>query len=207
MDPEYLRKAQAELNKLNAIDDFVDPGATSNEPEDKRTMAEIMREKRLKAEQDLEEAKNRQETVEERKARLAAQRDLLRKMKDQKRQEELKDFNQRFGESKAAQGDDLYNQFRKMDAEKKNPDSELERRRQIFKNVRKEIARDENIKRENTYKEKMASLEQKSKQKDIERKQKEQEQAELEMQKQAETKAKEEASANFLDGIKSYKIE
>jgi hypothetical protein len=59
MDADYMRKAQAELNKLNAIDDFVDPGATSNEPEDKRTMAEIAREKRMKAEQELEEAKNR----------------------------------------------------------------------------------------------------------------------------------------------------
>jgi len=95
-----MRKAQYELNKLNAIDDFVDPGATSNEPEDKRSMAEIAREKRLKAEQEVENAKNRPETVEERKARLAAQRDLLRKMKDEKRQAELDDFNNRLGDQK-----------------------------------------------------------------------------------------------------------
>jgi len=94
-----------------------------------------------------------------------------------------------------------------MDAEKKNPDTDLERRRQIFKNVRKEIQRDENIKRENTYKEKMASLEQKSKLKDEEKKTREQELESQEHQRQATLKAKEAASTNFLDGIKSYKIE
>ena len=31
--------------------------------------------------------------MEERKARLAAQRDLLRRMKEEKRQKELSDFN------------------------------------------------------------------------------------------------------------------
>ena len=33
------------------------------------------------------------ETVEERKARLKAQRDMLRKIKEEKRQQELSDFN------------------------------------------------------------------------------------------------------------------
>ena len=33
------------------------------------------------------------ETMDERKARLAAQRDLLRKMKEEKRQKELNEFN------------------------------------------------------------------------------------------------------------------
>ena len=40
--------------------------------EDTRTMADVMREKRQKQDLELEEAKKKQETVEERKARLAA---------------------------------------------------------------------------------------------------------------------------------------
>lgn len=44
-------------------------------------MLELMREKNAKAEKDAPKG----ETVEERKARLLAQRDLLRKMKEEKR--------------------------------------------------------------------------------------------------------------------------
>lgn len=115
--------------------------------EDTRTMKEVMRDKRLKQDQEIEEAKskqeNYQETVEERKARLAAQRDLLRKIKDDKRQQELDEFNQRLTSQPGEDG--LYNQFKKMDENKKmsNAELELEKRRQIFKNVRKEIDRDE----------------------------------------------------------------
>lgn len=44
-----------------------------------------MRAKREKTEKYLDGEKNKQETMEERKARLAAQRDLLRKIKEEKR--------------------------------------------------------------------------------------------------------------------------
>jgi hypothetical protein len=92
-------------------------------------MAEVMRDKRQKQDQELEEAKNRQETVEERKARLAAQRDLLRKLKEDKRQQELEDFNKRLDAKPV--GGDLYNQFKKIDENKKgmDADAELEKRR------------------------------------------------------------------------------
>lgn len=72
------------MRKLNSNFEELDLGEEGT-VEDTRTMAEVMRDKRLKQDQELEEAKNRQETVEERKARLAAQRDLLRKMKEEKR--------------------------------------------------------------------------------------------------------------------------
>lgn len=66
-----------------------------------------MRDKRQKLDQELEEAKNRQESVEERKARLAAQRDLLRKLNEDKRQQDLADFNKRLDAKPV--GGDLYN--------------------------------------------------------------------------------------------------
>ena len=49
-------------------------------------MLEIMRDKNAKAEKELEAQRQKGETVEERKARLLAQRDMLRKMKEEKRQ-------------------------------------------------------------------------------------------------------------------------
>lgn len=52
-DPEYLKRAQADLDRLN----FDDNVGRNNEPEDKRSMLEIMREKRAKAEAENEERK------------------------------------------------------------------------------------------------------------------------------------------------------
>ena len=94
------------------------------------------------------------ETVEERKARLAAQRDLLRRMKEEKRQKELNEFNSKFDFNPAAENN-LADELRQLDANKKNPVakpqinnltggagnmSEMDRRRMIYKNVRKDIS-------------------------------------------------------------------
>jgi len=59
------------MRKLNANFEELDLGEEAA-VEDTRTMADVMREKRQKQDLELEEAKNKQETVEERKARLAA---------------------------------------------------------------------------------------------------------------------------------------
>ncbi len=59
------------MRKLNANFEELDLGEEVA-VEDTRTMADLMREKRQKQDLELEEAKNKQETVEERKARLAA---------------------------------------------------------------------------------------------------------------------------------------
>ena len=65
----------------------------------------------------------------------------------------------------------LFEQFKKLDEEKKAPqlgagsagtelvDANLERRRQIYKNVRKDIERDEQEKKNMTYQRKMTELE------------------------------------------------
>ena len=67
------------------------------------------------------------ETMEERAQRLKAQRDLLRQMKEEKRQKELDDFNNQM--ESATQAPNLAAEFRQMDANKQLPDSELDRRR------------------------------------------------------------------------------
>ena len=80
-DPAAKARAMAELAKMNKGFDDAFPGE-----EDNRSMMEIMREKNKKAEAELAAAKAQSETMEERKARLLAQRDHLRKMKEEKRQ-------------------------------------------------------------------------------------------------------------------------
>jgi len=59
------------MRKLNANFEELDLDEEAA-VEDTRTMADVMREKRQKQDLELEEAKKKQETVEERKARLAA---------------------------------------------------------------------------------------------------------------------------------------
>lgn len=54
-DDAYLKKANAELNKLNAIGEWEDPKPTL--VEDTRTMAEVLKDKRALAEAKLEESK------------------------------------------------------------------------------------------------------------------------------------------------------
>ena len=130
IDADYLKKAQLELNKLDAINDF-DEEESKTKVEDNRSMQEILRQKRLQTEQALEEQKknqatNAQETLEERQARLKANRDLLKMHKKKEREDELNEFN-----SKIRNQGDLYEELKNLDAKKKLPteQEELERRR------------------------------------------------------------------------------
>jgi hypothetical protein len=124
-------------------------------------------------------------------------------MKDEKRQQELEEFNKRL-EAKPEENN-LYSQFKRMDDGKKNlsAEEELEKRRQIYKNVRKELGKDEAAKKEEAYTQKMASLELKSNQKEQDRKQ-----SALEEQERERTAAsKQQESKNFLDNIKTYNVD
>jgi hypothetical protein len=85
-------------------------------------MKELFEQKRLAAEKALEEAKEQGkiENNEERKNRLLAQRDLLRKAKEHKRQEELEEFNKKT-ETKT----DLFAELKRMDENMKNHVNEV----------------------------------------------------------------------------------
>ena len=128
-------------------------------------------------------------------------------MKEEKRQQELDDFNKRLDAKPA--GDNLYNQFRKIDENKKNLDaeSELEKRRQIYKNVRKDIEKNEQAQKELAYKEKMSSLEQRTSLKEQEKKLKDQLIVLDEEEKQRAVAIKQQESKNFLDNIKTYNVD
>ena len=219
LDPEYLKRAQADLDRLN-------PKQEETKKEDGRSMLEVMREKREKAERDNAEKKKELgiveggETVEQRKARLLAQRDLLRKAKQEKREAELKEFNEKMGLQDGSAGQkSLFDQFKKLDEEKKAPvfnagvaggqmvDANLERRRQIYKNVRKDIEKDEEAKKEQLYQRKMTELEKKAQERELSKQEQQQLEAERAAASLKQKQEKENESKSFLDNIKTFKID
>ena len=97
IDHEYLKKCEQELEKKNKKSEFDE--AAKEKAEDGRSMLEVMRAKREAAEKAIasmaafEEKEEKKESVEERGARLKAQRDLIRQQKADKRAAELEKFN------------------------------------------------------------------------------------------------------------------
>lgn len=170
VDADALRKANLELDKLNDLS-LMDK---KEEVQDNRSMMEVMQAKRKATEQSIEESKTKQESktesIDERKQRLLAQRDLLRQMNNNERAKELEDFNAKASE-----------ELKGHSAPKTSaPMDELEKRRQIMKNVKKEIDKDEAIAKAKSYERKMSELEQKASEKEAQKKKEEILQAERE---------------------------
>ena len=170
VDADALRKANLELDKLNDLS-LMDK---KEEVQDNRSMMEVMQAKRKATEQSIEESKTKQESktesIDERKQRLLAQRDLLRQMNNNERAKELEDFNAKASED-----------LKGHSAPKTGaPMDELEKRRQIMKNVKKEIDKDEAIAKAKSYERKMSELEQKASEKEAQKKKEEILQAERE---------------------------
>ena len=170
VDADALRKANLELDKLNDLSLMDKKEAV----QDNRSMMEVMQAKRKATEQSIEESKTKQESktesIDERKQRLLAQRDLLRQMNNNERAKELEDFNAKATEELKGHS------APKMGA----PMDELEKRRQIMKNVKKEIDKDEAIAKAKSYERKMSELEQKASEKEAQKKKEESLQAERE---------------------------
>ena len=84
----------------------------ANADEGKESMKELFEKKRLAAEKALEEQKGNtsQKDKDDRKARLLAQRDLLRKQKEDKRQAQLEDFKK-----KTETKEGLYAELKRID--------------------------------------------------------------------------------------------
>lgn len=111
--------------------------------------------------------------VEDRMQRLKNQRDMLRRIKEEERQKELSDFNAKMEKEGVAPKKSIVDDFRAIDAGKGNPisgssaaasggsASDLEKRRAIFKNVRKQIDKDEKQAKEEKYQKKVAEMMQK----------------------------------------------
>ena len=96
-------------------------------------------------------------------------------MKEEKRQQELNEFNKQL-DSDVAQPN-VAEEFKKLDSNKQLPQTaatsvnpELDRRRMIYKNIRKEISVEEQIAKQQAYEKKMTLLESRLAQRDQERK-------------------------------------
>ena len=136
MIPDFLKEKEVKadmfsVNEMDILQEALAKQQKENESQGK-SMKELFEEKRIAAEKKLEEAKKGEDN-DERKARLLAQRDLLRKAKEQKRQEELADFNKKT-ETKS----ELFAELKKMDEQTKEKQSELEneRRKEMYRKIR-----------------------------------------------------------------------
>ena len=90
MIPDFLQKkaVQKDLTSLNEMDMMEAAMKKQDDANEGLSMKELFEKKRIEAEKKVEEAKTSgpsQSEKEERKARLLAQRDLLRKQKEAKR--------------------------------------------------------------------------------------------------------------------------
>ena len=137
MIPDFLQKkaVQKDLTSLGEMDMMQ---AALNKQDEANadsglSMKELFEKKRLEAEKALAEKQSSgpsKSEVEERKARLLAQRDLLRKQKEEKRQEELALF-----QKKTETKEDLFAELKKMDA-KVNEEAENAKRKEMFRKAR-----------------------------------------------------------------------
>lgn len=127
------------------------------------SMSELFAKKRAEAEAALAEKGNKapqEDEVAARKARLLAQRDLLRKQKEEKRQQELEMFNK-----KTETKEDLFTELKRMDddvklkAEAKKKEEEAARRLEMYRKVRQEINTEKKQENEANYNKRVAELE------------------------------------------------
>ena len=83
----------------------------------------------------------------------------------------------------------------------------MEKRRQIYKNVRKDLEKGEQVQREVAYQEKMADLERKHTLKEQDKRLKDQQAAQDELERKKTASAKQQETQNFLDNIKTYNVD
>lgn len=183
------------------------------DPNAGKSLQDMMREKTGANEEFLSKNKPQKESVEERQARLKAQRDKLIKMKQEQRQKDLGDFKQDVAK------DDLHSQLRKLDERTKAKQAtsgsafsqhldELEgespdKRLALYHKMREELMQNEQKEKEDIQKRKLEELNNKidKLEKDKTNKAK---------QKEEEEKAKEDkrgqSNAAFLSNIKSFDV-
>lgn len=144
MIPDFLQKGQVQrdMNAINETDMMSNVFKKQDEENQAQpSMSELFAQKRKAMEEKLakgpgDKGKPSESEVAERKAKLLAQRDALRKQKEAKRQEELEMFNQ-----KTETKEDLFNELKKMDSQvkEKQQKAEQERRLEMMRKARADI--------------------------------------------------------------------
>lgn len=164
MIPDFLKKKELQRD-FTALqeDDLMQNAFKKQEAQNQEgpSMSELFAQKRRETEKALEEKKSNAPSnteIEDRKARLLAQRDALRKAKEQKRQEQLEEFK-----AKTETKEDLFAELKKMDAnlEQKKKEKEHKQRLEMMRKARQDV---ENENRQ-AYEKKAAELDKKDKEK------------------------------------------
>lgn len=156
MIPDFLKQKEVfhDMNSLND-QDLMEAALRKQEEANKEapSMSELFAKKRTEREKQIEEQKMKSNNdVEDRKARLLAQRDLLRKQKEDKRQEELKAFN-----AKTETKEGLFNELKNIDAQidekkkKKDEEADAQRRKEIMKKARQDAENEKKQENEANY--------------------------------------------------------
>ena len=117
-DPNILKEQQDSILKgLNSMDEelsILENKKRQDDFDSGKSMAEVLREKREKTEKILESTKiSQQESMEDRKKRLQATRDMILKQKNVQRQQELEVFN---GKTKTGDKGDLHKELKDLDS-------------------------------------------------------------------------------------------
>ena len=114
LDVDFFQqnKTKGMASAFKDFDDLEDKANSLEERKDERSMQDILREKREKTEQAIKDKGPQVEALEDRKKRLQAQRDILVKQKQEKRERELGEFQE-----KTATGnkDDLHRELMEID--------------------------------------------------------------------------------------------
>lgn len=168
MIPDFLQKKAVakdltSLGEMDMMQEALKKQEDSNANEG-LSMKELFEKKRIDAEKKLEEAKIAGPTInekEERKARLLAQRDLLRAQKEAKRQEELQTFK-----AKTETKEDLFSELKRMDENiKPKQDEEAARRLEQYRKLRKDMAQENKEENEDKYQKRLTEMDKKDKKK------------------------------------------
>ncbi|CDW71873.1 UNKNOWN [Stylonychia lemnae] len=218
-DPDLLKDQKNQILKgLNSMDEELALLETrkKNDDFDGKTMAEVLKQKREETEKILENTKiNQQESMEDRRLRLRANRDMLLKMKKEQRQQELDDFK-----GKVSNKQDLHKELKEIDQKIKAKEqikkieenfdfetmegSEQDKRLALYRNLRENLQADISNASQSEQRAKMDEVNKKIQA--LEKAKKERDQRDL-IQKEAIEQARQDKNKGFLSGIKSYSIE
>lgn len=183
-----------------------------------KSMADILREKREQTEKILENTKiSQQESMEDRKRRLQATRDMLLKQKKNERQQELEDFN---GKTKTGDKGDLHKELKDLDSRIKAKETikkieenfvieeglestEYDKRLEMYRKLKEQLHGELKNSSQAEQRAKMEEIERKIAA--VEKAKKEKQQKDL-IQQQALEQARLNQNRGFLSGIKSYTI-
>ena len=194
------------------------------QPKDERSMTDVLREKREAAERALQQSQNNVESIEERKKRLQAQRDLLVKQKQEKRERELGEFKEK---TSTGNKDDLHSALLDIDrqakakaAAKKQATAFIDdiaggnddKRMAMYKNMRDEIFKEDSKLKGEAQNKKMEELNARMAAIELAKRSEEEKQKQMEKEEMARLAAANAAKNNqgkfgFLDNIKSFDVE